>query len=365
MAKRIAIYIGRFQPFQRGHAYVLSHCLENYDHTVVLIGSAFKARDIENPFTFKERHDIIDSWLSEQWAQVHSVKIRPLRDFIYNNALWTQAVQHAVAWEVERWRSTADEECEITIVGSDRDASTWYLKTFPQWKLDLLPPFADMKGLSATQIRNHYFESSPWYIGQGDGHPGLVKASVEFLKTFADDPAFVALQSQYEFLRSQDRAQGEGLLHEVRADACIIQSGHILVARRAGPYGQDLLTLPGSLVPPTQRIRECAIKSVMMQTGIQLATGKRAEEITESMLDGSIVGFEQFDHPKRSLRGRAFANTFLIRLKDTKELPKLADKGFNVKGIEWMPISAALAQPEQWFEDGHERLEIMVSRIKD
>lgn len=363
MAKRIAVYIGRFQPFNRGHAHVLGHCLENYDHTVVLIGSAFKARDIENPFTFEERRDIIDSWLSEQWTTIPSVKIRPLRDYRYNNALWTQAVQQEVAREVERLLDLSNEPYEITLVGSDRDSSTSYLNTFPQWGQDLRPPFIGIPDLSASRIRRRYFESSlRRSICQGDMHPGLVEASVEFLKTFVKDPAFATLQSQHEFLMAESRRQGE---QTVRADACIVHSGHVLVVRRSSSYGQDLLTLPGSIVPSTQRIRECAIKSVMAQTGIQLATGRRAEEITESMLDGSIVGFEQFDHPTRSLESRDFANTFLIRLKDTKSLPKLTDRGHNVHCIEWMPIAVAQSLPEQWFEDGHERLEIMVSRIKD
>jgi bifunctional NMN adenylyltransferase/nudix hydrolase len=373
---RIAVYIGRFQPFHRGHEYVLKHCLENYDDTVVLFGSAHKARDTENPFTYDERLGIVDAWMEathpgrKYWA-------RPLRDHPYNDAQWIKSVQEhvaAVTKIIARSHAPAFDrenkpEVEITIVGSDRDASTWYLKAFPQWKLDIIEPYRNIPGLAATQLRKRYFEGTP--AGPWEG---LVPATLDFLASFANKPPFERLRGQAAFLKGYKEKYGDGPF--VTADACVIQSGHILLVERGPEYGGGLLAMPGGFVKPHQRIKEAAVAECMEETGILLATGKRDYEITRQMLLGSIKAERQFDHPKRSLRGRIFTTCYLMRLDDTKPLPRVngqfvpeGEEGGGVivetSDAKWWPIAEVLDQPYLWFEDHHAIAETMISLIKD
>ena len=47
-------------------------------------------------------------------------------------------------------------ECEYFIIGSDRDASTWYLKAFPNWKLDLSDSYPEGGNMNATELRKRW-----------------------------------------------------------------------------------------------------------------------------------------------------------------------------------------------------------------
>lgn len=55
----LAIVIGRFQPFHNGHMSVLIKAMSKADEVLVLVGSANKAPNIKDPFTFKERKQMI------------------------------------------------------------------------------------------------------------------------------------------------------------------------------------------------------------------------------------------------------------------------------------------------------------------
>lgn len=362
--RRVAVYIGRFQPFHRGHEYVLNHCLKNYDETIVLIGSAFKARDIENPFTYDERRAVIRKWIPVKDRT--RVSVLPLQDRLYNDAEWTKSVQ-------ERVTLLTREGADITVVGCDRDSSTWYLKTFPQWGLDIIEPYRNIPGLTATQVRQRYFEGSDGTLIQE--WDGLLQVTIDFLLEFKNFPAFKYLCWQWQFVIDYQKKWGKGPF--VTADICVVQSGHILVIER-GPeeYGAGLIALPGGFVKPHQRIKDAAVEECMEETGILLADGKRAQEITRDMLHGSIKDWEQFDHPKRSLLGRICTTCYLVRLNDTKPLPKvsgqlvpLGEEGGGVRvettNSKWMPIAEALDNPSMWHEDHHAMAETMISLVRD
>jgi len=148
-------------------------------------------------------------------------------------------------------------------------------------------------------------------------------------------------------------------------------------ARQGVTYSaRALLALPGGFVKHNQRIKEAAVAEVMEETGILLAEGKRAEEITHDMLMGSIVDSDYFDHPTRSLRGRTVTHAFLMRLKDAKALPLVKampipaiDGGDGIEmetlDSQWLDINTALSHPEWWFEDHHDILETMHARLKE
>lgn len=77
-----AVFIGRFEPFHKGHEAVLRKALANARHVVVLVGSAHRARSPKNPFTWQERSQMIRSCLSD--ADNTRVTIRPIQDYLYS-----------------------------------------------------------------------------------------------------------------------------------------------------------------------------------------------------------------------------------------------------------------------------------------
>lgn len=56
-----ALIIGRWQPFHKGHMYLVRRALEDYGEVIIGVGSSEKSRTDENPFTFEEREAMIGS----------------------------------------------------------------------------------------------------------------------------------------------------------------------------------------------------------------------------------------------------------------------------------------------------------------
>src|SRR5207245_2773190 len=54
-----ALFVGRFQPFHRGHLATVRRILETNDEIIVGIGSAQYSHTGENPFTAGERYEMI------------------------------------------------------------------------------------------------------------------------------------------------------------------------------------------------------------------------------------------------------------------------------------------------------------------
>ena len=63
------IVLGRFQPFHKGHAHLVHHALENFDHITIAVGSAQEEWTVDNPFSIQERTDMIQAWATSNHAQ--------------------------------------------------------------------------------------------------------------------------------------------------------------------------------------------------------------------------------------------------------------------------------------------------------
>lgn len=81
------VFVGRFQPFHRGHLSVIVDLLEKFDQVLVVIGSADKFRTPENPFTVGERHAMVKATLDDLGVASDRFKVVPLPD-IGDDAKW-------------------------------------------------------------------------------------------------------------------------------------------------------------------------------------------------------------------------------------------------------------------------------------
>lgn len=372
--KDVTVYIGRFSPFHKGHAFVLEQALKTSKLVIVLIGSSGSARTIKNPFTFEERRAMVENWaVGIQGAG--SLQVRPLRDYPYNDARWIQEVQDTVRRTMkDHWYPANTVPTDVYITGSDRDESTWYLKAFPQWKQTLQAPYREngVLNVSATEIREWMFDAS------ASDNPlvpaALPPTTMAIMQLFMLTDAHEQLKHEYDIIKSYKRAWSMAPYPPTfnTADAVVIQSGHVLVVERGAYPGKGLWALPGGFVNQNERVRDAAVRELMEETGILLAEGKKAKELTKTILEGSIKAQELFDKPDRSLRGRTITMAYLFRLDDTKPLPKVSGQNAPLEEtggkIEvetarafWVPINQALNQSRRWFEDHHSIVEWAVS----
>ncbi len=80
------LLIGRFQPFHKGHLYLLHHVKKKVKKLVIGIGSA-NVYDEDNLFTYEERKEMIETVLKKEKLQTFVTRIIPLNDY-YDDERW-------------------------------------------------------------------------------------------------------------------------------------------------------------------------------------------------------------------------------------------------------------------------------------
>lgn len=86
---RRAIFIGRFQPFHRGHRRVVEAIADEVDELVVGIGSAGDSHTANDPFTAGERIMMITKALADLEVMTYAVPIEDLE----RNSVWVSHLQ--------------------------------------------------------------------------------------------------------------------------------------------------------------------------------------------------------------------------------------------------------------------------------
>jgi nicotinamide-nucleotide adenylyltransferase len=90
------LFIGRFQPFHKGHLATVKFALGRVDQLVIVVGSAQRSHEPRNPFTAGERIRMIKESLdADDEADVRRILIIPVPD-IDVHSLWTHQVDMLV-----------------------------------------------------------------------------------------------------------------------------------------------------------------------------------------------------------------------------------------------------------------------------
>ncbi|SOC26752.1 bifunctional nicotinamide-nucleotide adenylyltransferase/Nudix hydroxylase [Thalassospira xiamenensis] len=342
------VYIGRFQPFHNGHLHCLMTALDKCKHVILLIGSAKRARSTRNPFKWTEVVEMISGQLSPELKS--RVSFIPLLD-TYNNVLWTQNVQAAVAGTVSQHHvSPTGQAPKIALVGHSKDSTSFYLHMFPQWKSVNV---SNVGGLSATPLRETYFNAD---------NPGVLATIAEsipentlkFLQDFATTPVFSYLVEESRYIAKYREAWNAAPYPPQfnTVDSVIVQSGHILLIERRSAPGKGLWALPGGFVNVNERFKDGMLRELTEETRIK---------VPAKVLEGSIVAEEMFDDPHRSERGRVVTRAYLITLEATTGgLPKVRG-GDDAKRAVWIPLSEI--DPEQMFEDHFHIIQTMLGKL--
>ncbi len=85
----IGLFIGRFQPFHKGHLETLKFASNNADQLIIAIGSAQKSHEPRNPFTAGERILMIRNSIDEEpEVDYNKILIIPVPD-VNVHKLWT------------------------------------------------------------------------------------------------------------------------------------------------------------------------------------------------------------------------------------------------------------------------------------
>jgi bifunctional NMN adenylyltransferase/nudix hydrolase len=262
-------------------------------------------------------------------------------DYFYNDNMWITSVQ-------EKMNEATHGSKNISLFGTQKDSSSFYLDLFPQWKRELVKYEA---GIDATSIRDLYFTLNLRDITRFV-HPNVYEKLRNDMMINAVTPrdSFMDLKNEYEYIENY-KAQWKGAPFPptfTTADAVVVQSGHVLVVRRRSYPGKGLIALPGGFLetqgkngkPIDRSLEQCALRELREETRIKM---------TKQELKAAIVDDKVFDHPERSLRGRTITHAFCMSL-GHGSLAKVqgeddADKAW------WMSLREVMTSEEKFFED--------------
>jgi nicotinamide-nucleotide adenylyltransferase len=88
---RRGLFVGRFQPFHKGHLEVVKKIMKEVDELVIIVGSSQYSYRLDNPFTAGERITMIRKALQEEGIQLSRIWIVPVPD-IHQHALWVSQI---------------------------------------------------------------------------------------------------------------------------------------------------------------------------------------------------------------------------------------------------------------------------------
>lgn len=328
----LAVFIGRFQIFHQGHMTVLNRALELADKVLILIGSSGGPRTFRNPFTFFERVTMIQNSYPIDYDRFI---FEPLTDFMYNDELWIKQVTQLV-------EQRSDKTSKICLIGYSKDHTSYYLNLFPQWdSVNVEQQFP----YNSTNLRLDYFLEG--FIS------GVEWPVANFLSNFKETTYFRRIQDEYAFVNSY-KSQWASAPYPpifVTTDACVIQSGHVLLVRRRSTPGKGLWALPGGFLNATEEtIEQGTLRELKEETGIKVPI---------PVLRGSILETRVFDHPHRSARGRTITHASLIHL-PPGPLPKVrgADDADKAK---WFTLSEITR--DMMFEDHYDIITYFANKL--
>lgn len=325
----IAVLIGRFQPFHNGHAILLRRALETASKVVVVLGSSFHARSSKNPFTWEERAAMITCTLTDE--EKSRVTYVPVRDY-YEDQRWARAVR-------ERIEKEANGSREIALVGHFKDASSYYLNRFPEWRLIAVEHELD---IDATVIRRVLFEAETLDISLSALESVVPPAIRRYLKAWALLSHYQPLAEEHqkvaEYKASWSKSPYPPIFSTV--DAVVKTAGHVLLVKRGDFPGKGLWATPGGFVEPRERLLQSAVRELAEET--QLG-------VLSSTLENALVDVKVFDHPDRSQRGRVITHAHFFDLK-TEHLP-VVEGADDAAHACWVPIDKLASMEDQFFDD--------------
>jgi len=88
---RRGVFVGRFQPFHKGHLEVIKKIVDEVDELVIVVGSSQYSHRLDNPFTAGERITMIRKALEEEGIQLSRIWIIPVPD-VHQHALWVSQI---------------------------------------------------------------------------------------------------------------------------------------------------------------------------------------------------------------------------------------------------------------------------------
>ncbi len=341
--KRV-LFIGRFQPVHRAHVEIIKRAQALADQVIVAVGSSRQPRTYKNPFTFDERVQMLVSSLDDS----SNIRFYPIIDYNDDNR-WALQVQELMNHEIAHAEMLDNEtitDDDIAIIGHTKDASSFYLEMFKQWKL---VEVEQLEPLNATDVRDLYFRED---VNLSFLREVIPTNALRYLEHFQNTEEYRQIIRERRHIE-QYKLQYKHLPYEpvfVTTDAVVFHCGQVLMVKRRSEPGKGLWALPGGFLNAgTDRsLEDAMLRELKEETNIKVPL---------PVLRGSIKRSQVFDSLNRSARGRTITHAYNILLQDGPQ-PKVRGAD-DAEVAKWVPLASV--QPEECFEDHYQIIQSFIN----
>lgn len=301
------VYIGRFQPFHKGHFNVLQQIKELTDHVIVFIGSVNAPRTVRNPWTHKERKDVLKHYLKVLDLKNTVIGIEDKDD----DRDWVDTVEFETSLVVSS-PTTDISNVKIGIVGNQLDASNEYYEMFKHY--DYIPLNEHVE-VHATDYRDMFFSNDEIdFLGTLE----LPLKSFEMLENLRNNKDgeghFDRLKKEWETIQDYKHTHQDLPYPPIftAVDSCVFWKDDedqylVLLVERGGDIGNGLLALPGGFLEAHEKVIDGMKRELFEETGLDIDSDY--DEITYR------------DNPNRSQIGRVISFVGIKTLKGFSKDP--------------------------------------------
>lgn len=353
----VAVVMGRFQIAHLGHGTLFSEAEKLSDNIIVLIGSANRSPDFENPFDVVTRQKMLYGFLAKKNTMLfRHIDFVHMDDFWYSDDMWKLEVQRKVGERISylqgllRGWEDKPTPAKVCLVGNMK-SDTNYLDWFPMWDKKIVE--TSRPDLSATPLRRIFFGGE-----MEDLRPFVTPECFQVLEDFKtlDNAEYSRLKEEFleneKYIESWSQSPYPPMF--VTVDSVVIKNGHVLMIERKDSPGKGLFAIPGGFVEQGERLKDAALRELNEETNI---------DVPPAILRNAQRGPFVFDHPRRSRRGRVITNVYSYKLdgRDTKPgLPKVV-AGSDAKSYKWMSFAEIFNSPRKIFEDHLDIIQRVIS----
>jgi nicotinamide-nucleotide adenylyltransferase len=135
-----ALFVGRFQPFHKGHLYAIKQAMKKFDKITIGIASAQFKDTLNNPFSHEERKKMIEACLKGYEDKYEIILIPDFGD----DKTWADYCLKKA-------------DFDVVITGNE-----WTKRCFEGIKKVIEPDFLEPEKYSATNIREKILKNERW-----------------------------------------------------------------------------------------------------------------------------------------------------------------------------------------------------------
>lgn len=318
-----AVFIGRFQPFHKGHLHSVCFALEHAAKLIIVIGGHRLAPSVRGPWSSEQRIDMILSCLTP--AQKKRIRFVTVRDRLYSEDMWVSNVIGEV--------SKIAEDSAIALVGHEKDASSYYLRSFPNW---VFLETGNYKGINSTDFRNSFFLTSVNHIDYSNISFKVANALKKYRKT----PDFKELQKKYKYVESAIRFPKKTFTPDIVCNSLLLTSRYILLVKNQDTLSKNLYSLPECELDQHDNAENCSLKNLAQTTKFDILSVNLKKYIKKS---------HTFQYAERFPVKTQQAVVFFYKL-DLDVLPKVSSNK-KMSSVEWVLLDDLFLIEDKFYAD--------------